>query len=315
MDGEGLGHTPDTASSLSTTITSRFERADAIVLVDNAKQPMLAAPSAVLKALVTSGHIAKLLICFTHLDALDEHSLPDLNDRYEHVRNSLENVITNIGKERGAADGVKLRHIAEKRVYFVSKIQKKLPLRAAATRAQLNTLVNEIEFLRHTNEALELQPVYNNTSLFSFLPEAVQSFREAWKVRLGLSSQSKRPPEHWTRIKALARRPAQLGLDEYDTLRPVADLIRETSEQIKKFLDAPTWEATHHQSEEDRQAAIDRIARELYSQLHILAHQQLIRDHRMSWETAYFRYGRGSARIRAYDIDAIYRDTAPLPDE
>lgn len=35
----------------------------------------------------------------------------------------------------------------------------------------------------------------------------------------------------------------------------------------------------------------------------------------MSWETAYFRYGRGSARIRAYDIDAIYRDTAPLPDE
>ena len=50
MDGEGLGHTPDSASSISTSITERFQLADAIILVDNATQPMQAAPTAVLQS-------------------------------------------------------------------------------------------------------------------------------------------------------------------------------------------------------------------------------------------------------------------------
>lgn len=71
LDGEGLGHTPDSASSLSTDTTKRFDVADSILLVDNAAQPMQAAPVAVLKSLVTSGHEHKLVLCFTHFDDLD----------------------------------------------------------------------------------------------------------------------------------------------------------------------------------------------------------------------------------------------------
>ncbi len=42
--------------------------ADAIVLVDNAAQPMQAGPCAVLQSLVISGHESKLLLAFTHFD-------------------------------------------------------------------------------------------------------------------------------------------------------------------------------------------------------------------------------------------------------
>ena len=55
MDGEGLGHAADSVSSLPTSLTKRYEQADAILLVDNAIQPMLAGPQAVLRSLGASG--------------------------------------------------------------------------------------------------------------------------------------------------------------------------------------------------------------------------------------------------------------------
>jgi hypothetical protein len=64
-----------------------------------------------------------------------------------------------------------------------------------------------------------------------------------------------------------------------------------------------------------RQAVIDTIAREMYSQLHVLAQKRLIRDHVLNWETAYSRYGRGSTRVRAHDIETIYHVAAPTVDE
>src|SRR5207245_2750198 len=42
LDGQGIGHTADSTSSVSTTITKRFQIADTIMLVDNAAQPMQA---------------------------------------------------------------------------------------------------------------------------------------------------------------------------------------------------------------------------------------------------------------------------------
>jgi hypothetical protein len=122
---------------------------------------------------------------------------------------------------------------------------------------------------------------------------------------------SSRYPEHWTRIKALSRRPARLGLDEYDTLRPVADLIRDLSEQIRAFLEKPQrWEPADG-SEDMQQAAIDNIAREIYKQLHSFARIRLIRDYRFKWETAYSRWGTGSTKERAYDLEMIYNLAVP----
>jgi len=37
MDGQGLGHTPDSSSSVTTHITRRFGHVDVILLVDSAQ--------------------------------------------------------------------------------------------------------------------------------------------------------------------------------------------------------------------------------------------------------------------------------------
>ena len=59
IDGEGIGHAPDSTASVSTHYTSRYGSVDVILLVDNAKQPMLAAPISVLRSVATGGHQAK----------------------------------------------------------------------------------------------------------------------------------------------------------------------------------------------------------------------------------------------------------------
>src|SRR5262249_39778740 len=41
LDGQGLGHTPDATASVSTNLTKRYGTVNAILLVDNAMQPML----------------------------------------------------------------------------------------------------------------------------------------------------------------------------------------------------------------------------------------------------------------------------------
>ena len=66
IDGQGLGHTPDSSSSVTTHVTRRFAQVDVILLVDNAQQPMQAAPLSVLRAVASSGHHRKLAVAFTH---------------------------------------------------------------------------------------------------------------------------------------------------------------------------------------------------------------------------------------------------------
>ena len=55
----------------------------------------------------------------------------------------------------------------------------------------------------------------------------------------GMGSIAGVSPEHWTRIKALSRRLGIFKVDEYDTLRPVADLIRLLQIHVTQFLSNP----------------------------------------------------------------------------
>ncbi len=317
MDGEGLGHTPDTTSSISTRITDLYEKADAIVLVDSASQPMQAAPGAVLRSVVSSGHVSKLLICFTHFDTVKGDNLPDQVAKKSHVLNSLDNAIMAVGKDLGQRAGHALKgSLDENGPFFVSNIQNQLPEKAKATRAELNRMLTALEEVKSQPVPAEVKPIYDDTFLLISIQKAVKAFHEPWRGRLGLPSRSGVSPEHWTRIKALSRRPAQWGTDEYDTLRPVADLIRVLSEHIMRFLENPIkWEPSSKVTEEMRQAAIDSISRELYSQLHKLARKRLISDPALDWGTAFSRRGTGSTRVRARDIAMIYDLAAPIPDE
>lgn len=68
VDGEGLRQTAKSVSSLSTHVQEQLQQVDAVLLVDNATQPMQAAPVAALKAMVVWGTANKLHILFTHFD-------------------------------------------------------------------------------------------------------------------------------------------------------------------------------------------------------------------------------------------------------
>jgi hypothetical protein len=315
MDGEGLGHTPDATVSISTRITDLYEKADAILLVDSSSQPMQAAPVTVLRSIVSSGHVSKLLICFTHFDTVKGDNLPDQAAKKSHVLNSLDNAIAAVGKDLGQRVSYALRSsLDENGPFFVSNIQNQLLEKAKATRAELNRMLTALEEIKSPSVPAEVKPIYDDTFLPISIQKAVTAFfHEPWRGRLGLLFRSGVSPEHWTRIKALSRRPAQWQTDEYDTLRPVADLIRVLSECIMRFLENPTkWEPSSKVTEEVRQAAIDNIARELYPQLRKFARKRLITDPVLDWGTAFSRRGTGSTRVRARDIAMIYDLAVPV---
>ena len=86
-------------------------------------------------------------------------------------------------------------------------------------------------------------PVYDRMNLVLAIRSATDAFHEAWRPRLGLEFKPGFTKEHWTRVKALSRRLGTGMADEYDTLKPVADLRKELQERIYVFVQNPLrWE-------------------------------------------------------------------------
>ena len=86
------------------------------------------------------------------------------------------------------------------------------------------------------------------------------------------------------RVKALTRRLAEGWADEYDTLRPVADLFRSLQDDIYVFIQNPLkWDGPEPDDEE-KQQIFDRFD---------LATRRIRREHVPEWQDAYNRRGFG----------------------
>jgi hypothetical protein len=300
---------------LSTNITQRLNEVDAVVLVDSAEQPMQARPQALLRTLAASGHENKLIVCFTHFDGVKGDNLPDARSKKQHVFRSLQNAIGSVRKVLGrSAENALSRNVAD-RVFFVSSIQEPIKESAKMTLAQLRRLVNEISATIIPPPPTAVTPVYDMANLILCIPQAMTAFRDPWRARLRLPSTSSVVPEHWTRIKALSRRFAELGMVEYDNLRPVADFILRLSEHVIVFLGSPILWEPENAPEEMKRQVVDEIARQVFADLHILAGQRLFHDRVKEWAKAYSHRGTGSTSERARDIDVIYDAGAPIPRE
>jgi len=304
-DGEGLGHTPDSAWSLPTAITKRYERSDVILLVDNATQPMVASPQAVLRSVAASGHESKLVVVFTHFDQVKGDNLPNETSKRNHVRASLDNAIYGIDAALGPGAGRSLRRYLEGKVFFVGGIDESLPPHKRSTRAQLTQLVQVFRAAIAPPEPIQAVPVYDMANLVLGATVAARQFQDSWDARL--------PAEHWARVKALTRRLGYLGEDEYDTLKPVADMIRLLSEQVRAFIAAPRNWHPEKPSEEMCQAVIDLVSREFFSRLHIMASSRLWTARLREWQQAYERRGPGSGNLRKHEVKSIYSVAAPVP--
>lgn len=317
VDGEGLGHTLTSAAALATPVSKRIEEVDAVLLVDNATQPMQAAPVAAMKALVTSGNAGKLVFCFTHFDMVRGDNLPTFSDREAHVRASGENVLKTIGEDLGPFAERTLRQRLVRGCFFVGGIDQRLDEEKKAGRRSIDQLAG---LLRALDQIVErpvptaIRPVYDRANLVLAVREAAESFHKLWQARLGLEFNAQVPKEHWTRIKALSRRFAEGWADEYDRLKPVAELKRELEEQIYRMLQQPLRWTGGEPTDDDKQQIIDEFANVIAKEVRTLSSRRVDHERRASWREAFAQSGTGSTFVRARIIlSEVYDRAAPVP--
>ena len=317
LDGEGLGHTPKSSSAVSTAVSRRIEAADAVLLVDNATQPMQAAPLAAMREVVATGNGRKLIIAFTHFDEVKGDNLPTAPAKAQHVLASMENVLAAFGEDLGTYAERTLRQRVENARFFLGDIHEPLDETAASgkrTMSQLKKLLECIDEVVERPELAAAGPVYDRMNLVLAIRSAADAFHEAWRPRLGLKPGFAKK-EHWTRVKALSRRLGTRWADEYDTLRPVADLRKELMERIYVFFQNPLrWEGGEP-TDDQKQALFDTFADNLGRRLLEVCTRRVWNERAVQWEDAFYERGTGSTFVRAKIIgDDIYKPAAPVPD-
>ena len=316
LDGEGMGHTPSSFSSISTQVSKKFSIADSIILVDNAAQAIQATSVALVRAIITSGQEEKLSIAFTHFDAVIGPNLPNNVMKKNHLFAALDVAIDSIGKDLGKRAENTLKQIAVKESYFLSNIQNELTSGKKFTINELTDLIKSIKAKIEPKSISDIHAIYDSTNLILSFRSALEDFHYPWRARIGLSRWMDITPEHWTRIKALTRRLGLLREDEYKDLKPVADLIKSLREHLYKFISIPLRFEPPSDNEKMQQEAISKIANEINYSLHQFIPNILFESRIPDWNKAFSENrGSGSTFKRAADIKKIYDFSAPIPDE
>ena len=260
IDGEGIGHTANDASSISTRITQKFEMVDLILVVDNAQQPMQAAPLALLRTAGSSGFSKKVAIAFTHFDQVKGVNLSSFEQKREHVTASIKNAVSSIRDSIGPGIAGGLERQIERSSVFLGGLNRATDKIPGGFVRELIKLFGIMSEAIAPPKAISSVPIYQFKGLEIAMRDAIDAFRNPWRGRLGLGYYDSVAKEHWTRIKALSRRLAG-GEDEYSDLRPVADLLASLQEEAAKWLDRPAgWNATPA-NEDEREAALDPFVR------------------------------------------------------
>lgn len=313
LDGEGLGHSAKEATSVSTQITDRFSEVDLILLVDSAQQPMQAAPLKLLQTVGAAGHSSKVAVAFTHFDQVEGINLGSGPKKIEYVRASIRNALGSLRDVTTPRVSETLRERLNSHTYFLGALDRPLSKIPQRDVGEIRTLLEAIELSAIQPEPTDLAPIYKIDGEFSLgLNSAVESFRAVWRARLGLQNEPDVDQEHWARIKALCRRLAALGENEYKHLRPVADLINDLQSFLSFWLDRPLrWNKTRHTQSEER-AAIDGIRQSTFQRIHDIVERRLWDERIDSWVTAYQFSGTGSTKVRANHMMVdIYQPAAP----
>jgi energy-coupling factor transporter ATP-binding protein EcfA2 len=315
LDTEGLGHTAESAASVSTKFTRLIAEADAVALIDNAEQPMLAAPATLLRSMARTGHGAKLHICFTHFDAVTGDNLPTAADRALHVVNSCDGVLAKIGTDLGTFAERPLRARVRDAAFFLADCQRRLDEEVdELTVGEFRRLLDALEHSGERPTLAETRPVYDRTNLVVAVRDAVQGFHQHWDAILGRSSSPDVDKEHWATIKALSRRFALLNQDEYRHLHPVADLQAWLQDQAWLMIQSPVEWTKGDPSIDEKQALYDEFANRLSERMLDLAHERLFSQRSNEWVDAYLRRGKESTFERARIIaESIYDSAAPVP--
>ena len=311
LDGEGLGHSAKEATSISTKVTEKFADTDMILLVDNAQSPMQAAPLELLRSVGSSGHGHKLAVAFTHFDQVKGDNLSNYSQKRNHVRASIGNAIASLRESLGAPVTEILERQLESSDFYLGGLDKPTGEIAPGFIRDMRDMLDRMQQSAEPIEPVDLAPVYSIVRLELALRDASDGFIAPWRGRLGLEYHEGFGKEHWTRVKALCRRIANLWDDEYNGLRPVADLVRQLQSSISLWMDNPAGWTRQPENEDERQAVINTIRQRVFIGIHQLAERRLLTTNRGDWRTAFGFSGPGSSFERAREMDKIYKSAAP----
>jgi hypothetical protein len=311
LDGQGLGHTAESASSVSTKITRRFAEADIILLVDSAQQPMQAAPLALLRAAASAGYANKIAMAFTHFDQVKGDNLQTLAQKRAHVLASITSAIVGLRPTLGPSVAAALERRIEQNVFLLGGLDREIDAIPSGVINEFRKLLALLQSAAASAPSVEAAPIYELGGLELALRDAVDSFLRPWEARLGLAYRDGIRAEHHTRVRALSRRFANDWSDEYDTLRPASDLIGRVQEEISRWLESPARWTRAPTHDDEREAALNPVRAAVFAALHDLVKQRLSDRHRGDWRSAYTLSGRGSDLRRAGEIRRIYEESAP----
>lgn len=316
LDGEGLGHAKDSATGVTSHITNRFDQVDVILLVDTAKTPMLDGPTSVVRAVAASGHHDKLAIAFTSFDLLKKQAnLPTVADQRAHVMATVNQALASLREVVGTPVIRSISRDIDARCFMLGFLDRLITDKNPAPATELLRLLDYFETLARANAAaVQVKPVYELARLLFSIQGAVAEYHSRWDATLRLGGAPHVRRAHWGEVKALNRRVA-LRIDnyEYGSLMPVADLVGRLSEWITRYLDTPLrWEGKQP-SEEEAEAALGLVQREVFKRLAPLAHQRIIEASHTRWQRAFNLWGAGSTFERARAIQSVYMENVPVP--
>ncbi|WP_158642380.1 hypothetical protein [Actinomadura sp. WAC 06369] len=302
IDGEGLGHAPGSVAEVSTRLRRRLDEVDAIVLVDNAQQPMQAAPVAVMRTAAATGNGGKLFFVFTHFDLVRGDNLRSFPDRERHVLGSAENVLGDVREELGIAERVLRRRLDDAR-FFVGGIDRLLapdlvdparPKAARRTIGQLNALLDALTADAVPPETGPSRPVYDRAQVTAAVVEAARAFHVRWRGALGDTPAPDVPRRHWSTVKALTRRLAEGHTDEFKDLRPAASLRTALEYALYRALQRPVGWTGAEPDADDREVIVGEIAGALAKRLIAPVDRLVTTGPRPAWARAHEEHGRGS---------------------
>lgn len=315
IDGEGLGHIPDTTSNLPFETISKFKTSDAIVLVDDAQSPMLAPPYAVIKSTAISGHYQKLLICFTHFDTVKGDNLPTIEDKTDHIYSSVDNLLGKLENELGYEVKKFLVNHVISSTYFLAHLDEKYSIndeKYSFSSDQLIDLMNRLETMIHPTPIVSVEPTYDVSTILFKIKKASERFHNIWEGYLygGIPNIKKM---HFSQVKALSNRLGYGWQTGYSNFKPISDFWASFNEQISGFLASPVSWHPSNPTEEQKLHKIDELKQKISAKIEAYAIEHMKNQILLEWQIAHDNFkGRGSAILRANKIDSIYYNVVPL---
>ncbi|PHV69741.1 hypothetical protein CS063_14180 [Sporanaerobium hydrogeniformans] len=294
IDSVGLGHAINTNSipTVPTVLTSKFKECEKILLVDNAKQALLASCQKAIETIISSGNIKKLIICNTHMDQVKGQNMRSKNEKIAYINSALKVYLNKLKESSNVLSDEEIGELVDRTIYIWGLNKKNI---GEYSNEQIQNLLGglvsatikeqeQYDIKETSSNTKEIQ--YDAGEIVNSITKAVKEFRDKWDLILGIPYKTYRA-EHWTRIKALSRRLAYWGMDNYNNeLAPIADILYELSVELSKCFSTPYNISQFGDETKDITERINIIKQNVFADLHMTMSQR-IWDRDYSWSGEY----------------------------